>query len=1388
MAPGKTTPLTSMSVFCAMSSSNRGGPLSLPLLEGLLTRPGAADACVKDALHRWRAGHRISSFIYRHFQSSTGGINKRRTRRMSTFQSSHHWLIQGLQSPSQMERRVAFQILGQGCLLDKHSVWEVLEIISHLLRAKETKSRAILLTLMDHIVMQILSKAERLAFLKNSRLGLNFLCQWLWKITSDPKGANIENIPSLVGFLHRVILDSNETHALLWQKIGKQPSFPQLSPLACLIGCYQICKTSPILKASVMDSSIILLKQLIDPFPSLPTNKVASKDNEKPLRLIETFANTKSEDATVQTSTGTSSSTTIGRHRSSSSSSLSQSSRRRPISVSMQEERSAAAAAVARIFSAVYGNDEDHDVDIVVGAAEQSDEEMLENSEQIPEEKQEQAEDVDSEQEGKINDNSDEEARDDGDIASEDDNEEDQEEDEEINSDEGEEEEDEEEEDSDERDDHDNELVIHEEEVDVSDLLEFGDMNVDEPLNEHPQTSINPNTSPSVSQKTVANPQIVKERRQYYIQASMEILQMQYPPLRHSIRNESPKNGLSVKAEHALMTSIVNIVKPPKKPVNTKIILRRAPTQEEFFRGSLSKNPVSLNMLKSHQNQNEPTVKDLRQHIANDLQMSDSAELLELICANKILDVNLKLRVVHQVVWKEHLLQHAPASGSSSERSASVLSSFLEGGGSSGRSFISTGSGLSMIFSSGFERSLSGGSSAFNISPDTPLSALPPMIVTYRLTGVDGEATEDTVSTLQDPEAPAETTSSEELERLMEQKFGITRLATAGRGVFCLLRSIERSTNDTLRKIRRDDVILVETPYESAKKNPNNPSRSTFKATSPSPGLELLLCCSKLPSNRKLLLKSRAPTILLRLLLSVLHALEEDGSEDELASESNSVAKALQKLIETLASDMVSSTDTIQKDEEAEDVEQDASTLRLLLSAIETSSLSRPLRNIIAKLLPYLTYGQPALSKELACKFVHHVTPERLQQYGLHEGDKEDATRLILVATFIHTSISLPPNPVCNSLRFELLQSGFLERIAAFLLQDIPKEPPSWSPSLWPKSKCMSEDEKVQLEGQWRHYLNRPGLKTSFDILIGLCKQHEPTQTFLGSYKMYKDKLPLILACHWLESTSDGSRIAMKGIGLVAETLLDELAQDSSSVTEKVKEIRRNTRNRKKEIAMERRKRALVSIGSFGPSADTIQIENEKVSVRGTAASLLAPVLGLFGASEPSDSSPPSKRRKKDNVSPADKNTSVKPAWMTEMENMQDEDGLTCAVCQEGRTLQPSELLGLYAYVKKVSIPMNQCGARASIDGTDLLTSLPVSSPDSISDSHAALEWFPAAKAAGEVLHDYSRSSSTASSKRAIHTTTVSAGNGIHFSCHTKARQADRSHPKARKYFAVQSI
>ena len=128
-----------------------------------------------------------------------------------------------------------------------------------------------------------------------------------------------------------------------------------------------------------------------------------------------------------------------------------------------------------------------------------------------------------------------------------------------------------------------------------------------------------------------------EERRRIFIQASMQLLSQQYPHVHHHQGRSIRHSHFTMGSELLLIEGLNRIIRPPKKPVNTKIIMRRAPTQEEFFRGNLSSNPIPLSSLsassgsESSQEQHEPTVADLRLHIARDLQMEESAELIEIL-------------------------------------------------------------------------------------------------------------------------------------------------------------------------------------------------------------------------------------------------------------------------------------------------------------------------------------------------------------------------------------------------------------------------------------------------------------------------------------------------------------------------------------------------------------------------------------------------------------------------------------------------------------------------------------------------------------------------------------------------------------------------------------
>jgi len=779
----------------------------------------------------------------------------------------------------------------------------------------------------------------------------------------------------------------------------------------------------------------------------------------------------------------------------------------------------------------------------------------------------------------------------------------------------------------------------------------------------------------------------------------------------------------------------------------------------------------------------------------------------------------------------------------------------------SGRQIISSGSGLSMVF--GISDRLESGSISTRgrVDENTPVSMLPPMIVTYRLAGVDGEATEDIVevSDLDDPDAPPDTgTSDEEYEMKMEKEFGITRLIAKHRGVTVLLRSIESYIGTIIKRIRRDDVGK-RIGQQGREVTTKNPSKATFLKSPPCPALMLLRYCARLADNRKKMLKSHAPTILLRLLLDVLNSIDKGSSKkigtlqqsenlpslstnensdtspnsnnsnkeeataaptSEISQQmpnssnkhlpigNNPTADALQELIETLSSEI--SVENEKKGEETKRVEEDLvsdgenmceSTLPILLSSLRSTSLSLPLRKVIAKLLPFLTYGQIAQSRALASHFIRHINIDELGANCSKKTVDGDDNGIVLMQTFVEAAIHLPPVAICDTLRAELIRQGFVINIKTFILREVPSTPPPWSPALFPKVNGLQGDastnktERQSSEKRWREYYGRRGLQMSFRILIGLCANHFNTQTLIADNDSpesgEENDVPLLMACHWIESTSDNNSadIDTNGLGILAETLLDALQQNNEPVKDKISSLRKNTRDRKKQIAEERRNKTLVGMGAFSHLTGVgTGISNSNPNTNSSNASgqnsnrtnMFSTITNVFS----------SRRRTTANANAVPKQTEAsKPAWMLELEAMEDEKGLTCAVCQEGRTLQPTELLGLYAYMKKIVIASNRGGDRISIDGTVLLHFLPHSLPDSLSGSPIEGNWFVPAKSALEAMKKMSRgttgmssvTSSVSSSRPCNFISSVTAGNAIHCSCHARARTADRNHSKAPK-------
>jgi hypothetical protein len=387
---------------------------------------------------------------------------------------------------------------------------------------------------------------------------------------------------------------------------------------------------------------------------------------------------------------------------------------------------------------------------------------------------------------------------------------------------------------------------------------------------------------------------------------------------------------------------------------------------------------------------------------------------------------------------------------------------------------------------------------------------------------------------------------------------------------------------------------------------------------------------------------------------------------------------------------------------------------------------------------------------------------------------------------------------------------------------------PSWSPALYSiSSNVLNESLSMELREEWRFYFDRPGLSHAFRILTGLCARHRATQLLLSDISTentnevilsnYEDDvLSLLTLCHWVESTSDNTLSNIKNPnGILAETLLDALKEENELCAKKIDAIRKKTRDRKRELAELRRNKALVGMSAFGKvavAAVSVSKTASTASVHGHSGdSLEANVVdpessenrsmfaSMFSSLVPSFNQPRTRASFAQGPAAASlipRQSTTQPSWMAEMEAMADEAGITCAVCQEGRTLQPSELLGMYAYMKKVSIPSNQGGGKGDTDGTVLLLSLPKSLPNSLMSSSDTEALFARARSAANALEGTSHALSSMrlststpstgggagiSSKTNYYTTTVSAGNAIHLSCHKKAKAADRNHPKAPK-------
>ncbi|KAJ1406495.1 Zinc finger, UBR-type [Sesbania bispinosa] len=610
-------------------------------------------------------------------------------------------------------------------------------------------------------------------------------------------------------------------------------------------------------------------------------------------------------------------------------------------------------------------------------------------------------------------------------------------------------------------------------------------------------------------------------------------------------------NGLEIHGQERkgrtclfILEQLCNLICPSKPEPVYLLVLNKAHTQEEFIRGSMTKNPYSSTEI-------GPLMRDVKNKICHQLDLLGLLEDdygMELLVAGNIISLDLSIAQVYEQVWKK------------SNQASNVTNSNLASSntGTSSRDF-------------------------------------PPMTVTYRLQGLDGEATEPMIKELEEDREESQDP---------EVEFAIAGAVRECGGLEILLGMIQRLRDDF--KSNQEQLVAV---------------------------LNLLMYCCKIRENRRALLKLGALGLLLE---TARRAFSVDAMEP---------AEGILLIVESLTleaneSDNISITQSALTvtSEESGTGEQAKKIVLMFLErlshplGLKKSNKQQRNTEMVARILPYLTYGEPAAMEAL----IQHFSPY-LQDWGAFDhlqkqhlnNPKDDniaqqaAKQRFTLENFVRVSESLKTSSCGERLKDIILEKG-ITKTAIRHLKD---------------SFANAGQAGFKTSAEWAQGLTLPSVPLILSMLRGLSMGHLDTQKCIDEEGI----LPLL---HALEGVSGENEI-----GARAENLLDTLSNKEGKgdgfLEEKVHKLRRATRDEMRRRALRRREELLQGLG----------MRQELSSDGGERIVVARPVLeGLEDVQE-------------------------------------EEDGLACMVCREGYSLRPTDLLGVYSYSKRVNLGVGASGS-----------------------------------------------------------------------------------------------
>jgi len=390
--------------------------------------------------------------------------------------------------------------------------------------------------------------------------------------------------------------------------------------------------------------------------------------------------------------------------------------------------------------------------------------------------------------------------------------------------------------------------------------------------------------------------------------------------------------------------------------------------------------------------------------------------------------------------------------------------------------------------------------------------------------------------------------------------------------------------------------------------------------------LKLLLHCCKIKVNRRYLLSIGAINVLLAKLKLVLSKESHADLAEHLLLIIESIVREANRTKEKLEYHLNQSVDEM---EHVVTLEEGMLQMRMLLEKL-SSSLVKSNANIVqtvCRIMPFLTYGEPKIIDLLIDYFYPYLDFEK---YDATSTNKSTTTSIVLNTSnpTVNTNTPLEHDQTLHLECFSSVCENIrIDENGAKLKDAILNRGITRTLIQYLLLRFSPENNDPQSEA-WTLSISLPSLEYVLRQLAGLCRFHSATQRLIFDSH-------LIPSIHRLEKTT-----TVKKIGNLAENLMEALLENDANhdiVQRTVEQIREEERKKNMEQAERYRQRVLKEMN-----------------------------LSCTGVGKVTASSVP---------------------FVKDFEEIEEEKGLKCMVCQDGYSFKPNDVLGFYTFAKRQ--PMN---------------------------------------------------------------------------------------------------